>query len=402
MSARATLIYIPISLSLVVATRAAFAQPATPSSPPVAAATTAPAAAAADDGYCDFVEGTASANAATLYAPELFGQFGYIEQPAFAVTPGATTSNLRAIGGIRWSLTNIIAGSATSSLADADCRKHKALVKLKQITGAVHGAPSAPLAIAAARALAAKLRVYDEAQPEAEKYLAGITADLEAKRTTAPEAIAMRLRIEDMRGSAGDIREQLAALPPELNPANGANDPRALESIVSEYTSADADMEKKAARLRSVRAYDLNVRAGVDQFLQGPNQATNYFAVVQLGINLGALFTSSGNARSSRGRGQFARSEMAEQTLTLAPDAEAAQTTAAQLRAVLDVDTKRLQQVQALVTDLDQQLKALEQIPGEESKRFRQTMWFDAIKAKADLAYLQAHIQTLHELLGSK
>lgn len=383
MSARATLVLV-VSLF---ASHAAFAQSAP--------ATT-------DDGYCDYVEGTASANAATLYAPELFGQFGYIEQPAFAVTPGATTSNLRAIGGIRWSLTNIIAGSATTSLADADCRKHKALLKLRQITGAVKGAPSAPLAIAAARALAAKLRVYDEATPEAEKYLAGITADLEAKRTTAPDAIAMRLRVEDMRANAGEIREQLAALPPELNPANGAADPHALESIISEYTSADAAMEKKAARLRSVKAYDLNVRAGVDQFLEGPSQATNYFAVVQLGINLGALFTGSGNSRSSHGRGQFARSEMADQTLSLAPDAEAAQTTAAQLRAVLDIDTKRLQQVQALVTDLDQQLQALAQIPGDESKRFRQTMWFDAIKAKADLVYLQAHVQALHELLGTK
>ena len=389
MSVRATLI--PLAL-LLFCSHDVFAQAAPQPAP----------AAATDDGYCDFVEGTASSTAATLYAPELFGQFGYIEQPAFAVTPGTDTSNLRAIGGIRWSLTNIIAGSATSSLAEADCRKHKALMKLRQITGAVHGAPSAPLAIAAARALAAKLRVYDEARAEAEKFLAGVSADLEAKRTTAPDAIALRLRVEDMRSSEGDIREQLAALPPELNPANGATDPRALESIISEYTSADAAMEKRAARLRTVRAYDLNVRAGVDQFLQGPSQATNYFAVVQLGINLGALFTSSGNSQSSRGRSQFARSEMAEQTLSLAPDAEAAQTTAAQLRAVLDVDTKRLQQVQALATDLDQQLKALDQIPGEESKRFRQTMWFDAIKAKADLAYLQAHVQALKELLGSK
>ena len=39
---------------------------------------------------------------------------------------------------------------------------------------------------------------------------------------------------------------------------------------------------------------------------------------------------------------------------------------------------------------------------GEESKHFRQTIWFDAIKAKAELAYLQAHTQALQQLLGGK
>ena len=49
-----------------------------------------------DDGYCDFVEGSASATAAPLLGPEVFGQFGYIEQPSFAVNP-TDSDNLRAI-----------------------------------------------------------------------------------------------------------------------------------------------------------------------------------------------------------------------------------------------------------------------------------------------------------------
>jgi hypothetical protein len=94
---------------------------------------------------------------------------------------------------------------------------------------------------------------------------------------------------------------------------------------------------------------------------------------------------------------------MAQVSATTAADQSAAdQTTPDQIRAVLDVDNKRLQQVTALVADLDQQLQALTQIGGDDSKRFRQTIWFDAIKAKAELAYLQAHVAALNQLLGGK
>jgi hypothetical protein len=400
---------VPFSLAFICAvSRVAFAQPTpapSPASPdpgPSASAATA-STASFDDGYCDFVEGTASANAATLYAPELFGQFGYIEQPAFAVTPGTDTSNLRIIGGIRWSLTNIVAGAATKSLARADCKRHNALAKLRQVTDSMRGGSggSAPLALAAARALSAKLRVYSDAQKEADRILADVTADLEAKRTTAPDAIGTRMRVEDLRSNAADIQTTLAALPPEI----AANSNTPLSGLLEAYTAADAQVEKSAARLRSIRAYDVSVRGGVDQFLDSTTSKANYFAVVQVGINLGALWTGSGNKRAARGRKQFAASEMSAVSANVAADqaaAAATTTTPDQIRAVLEIDKKRVQQVTGLVVDLDQQLAALAQIPGDDSKRFRQTIWFDSIKAKAELAYLQAHMQALGELLGGK
>src|SRR5512138_613319 len=116
MSIRATLASI-----LVLTPAMVFAQPTGTSdvAPPAAsaaAAVTAPATPATptgDDGYCDYVQGSATADAATLVAPQLFGQAGYVEQPAFALTPSANSSNLRVIGGVRWSLTNIYAGAVT-------------------------------------------------------------------------------------------------------------------------------------------------------------------------------------------------------------------------------------------------------------------------------------------------
>ena len=127
------------------------------------------AAQPADDGYCDYTQGVAAASAATQVAPEAFGQFGYIEQPQFAVTPGA--SNLRLIAGLRYSFSQLYAGLATRSRGDADCRRHRALL---QVRGA-----------AAARGLTARVKVLDDALPEADKILAEVDADMQARRTTA-------------------------------------------------------------------------------------------------------------------------------------------------------------------------------------------------------------------------
>ena len=54
----------------------------------------------------------------------------------------------------------------------------------------------------------------------------------------------------------------------------------------------------------------------------------------------------------------------------------------------------------SMIADLDRQLQILASLAGEDSQRVRQTIWFDWIKAKADLAFLQAHVDALREVLG--
>lgn len=321
-----------------------------------------------DDGYCDYVEGTAAATAASLSAPVVYGELGYIEQPTFAVTAPQDPSNLRLIGGMRYSVTNIFAGKATKSRASADCRRHNAALALRGVS--------------LARALAARIRVYDEAQPEADRILAEINVELEAKRATTPEATATRLRVEELRALAARTRSELAALPPA--------DPRPLATLLTAYRTADADIEASEGALRRAVAYDLNVRVGVDRYLEGPNARTDYFAVVHFGVNLGALWIGRHNDRSARGRSRYVRS---------GHDRLAPNSTVEQLRATIDVEVKRAEQVSALVTDLGQQLDALAKLGGEQNKRFRDTIWFDWVQAKAELAYLQAYVEILRETL---
>lgn len=338
--------------------------------PAVSAAQSAPAP--VDDGYCDFVEGAASATAATLYAPQLFGQFGYIEQPVFGVNPAEDPSNLRVLGGLRWSLSNIYTGTLQKSRASAECRRHNAIAGMRGVT--------------TGRAVAARVAVYDQALPEAEKLLQQLAGDLEARRTTLQEATAMRLRVEQLRGLAGDARRELAALPPQ--------DQRPLAAMLTEFRAADAAVEKNEGKLRTAQAYDFSVRFGIDRFLEGPQAETRYFGVVQLGINLGAFFTGSGNSRAAAGRARYARS--GNDPLVASTNA-----TVDQMRALIELDSQRATQAQALVNDLAQQLEALARIASEDAIRMRQTLWFDWIKAKADLAYLQAHVQAMQEIVGA-
>jgi hypothetical protein len=333
---------------------------------------------APDDGYCDYVQGTASATAATLFAPQLFGQFGYIEQLNQVTNdPNAEPNDLRAIGGLRYSFTNIFAGKATVARADADCRRHKAQVAMQAITQQIKDTSSA-------RAIAARLAVYEQAQGDADKMLATIKADVDARRLTTQEAISTQLRVDEIRAQIAQAKRDLAALP--------SSDTKGVDQLLADYREADAAMEKAEGKLRSIKAYDVNVRAGVDRFLNGDiEDKTRYFAVLEVGVNLGALWTGSGNRRSATGRDRYARTVGPMQIIA----------DPAVLRPLLEVQQKRLVQVQALSSDLDKQLAALNGAESSDAKRFRETIWFEAIKARAELAYLQAHVATLNEMLGT-
>jgi len=123
------------------------------------------------------------------------------------------------------------------------------------------------------------------------------------------------------------------------------------------------------------------------------NPSTNFFGVLQVGINLGAFWMGGSNDRAATGRRRYVIATQEAQQQAVAVPIE-------QLRATLEVENQRATQVAALVADLQQQLDALAKIESEDSKRFRQTVWFDWVKAKAELAYLQTHAESLRQALG--
>ncbi len=317
------------------------------------------------------MRGVASATSATQLSPQLIGVFGYVEQPPQQPAP-TQASTLRLIAGINYRLTGIYEGLATRDRGDADCRRHRALDQVKGET--------------LARALAAKVVVLDGALAEATKLLADSDADMAAHRTTAQEATAMRLRVEDLRQLSTDAHHQMATLPPVSD--------RPLGAAMTAYHNADADMESAEAKLRRAQLVEVDVRAGVDEFLdQNVVNGTPYFALVSVGISFGALWQGGANDRAAAAR---------KRMLEAGHDPLGVDATLVNVQTTIDLETKRAEQNAALVAELERQLTALDKISGEDSKRYRQTVWFDFVKAKAEQAYLVAHLDSLHEVLGGK
>lgn len=330
--------------------------------------TSAPAL--ADDGYCDYVEGTASAESATLFAPEVFAQLGYIELNSVSMAGSPTIDNdgTRFVGGVRWRLTGIMEGSATKARASADCARHRAF---EQVRGDTLRA-----------ALEARAKVYDAAIPEAEKILAATNADFEARRATAQEATATRLRVEDLRRAATDNAATLRSLP--------ASSGTSLAGAVAAYQRADADMESAEARLRRWRAIDVSVRAGVDEYLSiDTGDRSPFFGVVQVGVNLGLLFQGSGNERAASGR---------KRLLASGRDSLSQEGTVALQQAA----ARRAAETATLEADLKRQIDALDRVGGDDSRRYRLIVWFDWIKARAEHAYHEALSQALTQVVGGQ
>lgn len=351
-----------IPLALTLAVGVARAQPAEGEVPA--------AADPVDDGFCDYVEGVAGAESALLMAPDVFASLGYLDQPGIVAAPETSTTEERFILGARYSLTNLYQGFVVRSRAAANCRRDRALRAVKGET--------------TARALMARAAVLEKALVQANKILERASDDLEARRQTLQDVTATRLRVDEIRALAAQTRAELGTLP---KPKEGLPMARSLET----YYEADDDVERLEGRLRRARAWDLNVRVGYDSFLAEVEGESPYFAVATVGLNLGWFLQGGANARAADGRRRYRREEQG-------PDLLGA--TKEQMRQVLESETRRMEQTGVLVADLEKQLESLRDVISDNGRRYRQSLWFDWVKLKAENAYLTAHVESLKAVVG--
>jgi hypothetical protein len=323
------------------------------------------------DGYCDYTKGVADAEAALLFSPELFGSFGYVDQAVDVTAPDATSNDLRLTAGVKFSLGNVWEGILVRKRAKADCRRHQAL---DDITGGT-----------TYRALEARANVLAEALIEAEKLLAQANQDLDSRRATAQEVGATKLRVDELRDLAADTQIALDELPP---PVAGRTVARAL----AVYYKADVEVEEHEASLRSAAAWDVSVRVGFDTFL-GADDESPYIALVSANFNLGWLLQRGANKRAAAGRKLLVTKEHGGQRID---------STVSRLVSMLEIEQKRKTEVGVLLADLDEQLDQLKSLGGDAGRRYRQTVWFEWVKVKAEHAYLTSHVASLQEILGAE
>ena len=331
-----------------------------------------PAATARADGYCDFVEGVASSESALLFAPELFATYGYLDQGPVVTIPEASGDDTRLTAGVAYRLSGIVEGIAVKSRARADCDRHRALGRLQRAT--------------AYRGLAARARILDDAVERADRILEMVDRDFAQRRATAQEVTATRIRVDEIRALAAATRSEIV----KLGAVKGKG---GTGGAIRDYYAADDEVMRQEGRLRRLQAWDVSVRVGYDAFT-GPidDDENPLFAAVSVGFNLGALFQGPAEERAAAGRRRFVREERSGAT----------EPTLRQLRLLARQEKERAQRTAVLVEDLERQLADLKDVGGETGRRYREMVWFELVKIKAEHEYHKAYAAGLAELAGGE
>jgi hypothetical protein len=160
-----------------------------------------------------------------------------------------------------------------------------------------------------------------------------------------------------------------------------------------DHGDAEAEVERREARVRASRAWDVSVRGGYDQIFGTSASYTPIFALVTVTANLGGLLQPAAEARAVPGRAEWARRQVegADDRVDQA---------IARLRALREADRRRLDDTQLLLADLEERRSTLLSVPGERVAEIAQSLWFDLVRVRAEHAYVAAHLADLDRILG--
>lgn len=334
---------------------------------------------AGEPGFCRYVRGAATSEAALLFAPELFATAG-----AFQIAEGDTGTafgepRVRITLGAEASLKDIFQGVAVKQRAEAECRRWRAMNVLE-------GALKAGTGIGAEAALAARARVLEVALPLLGERLGQLRDQVKLANATIEELDAAQLR-------ADNLRDLYARTVIDRTRASGQAAPTGkLADLLGEYRAADDEVERLEGRLRKNDAWDLRVRGGYDEIV-GVDQDLPVFGALTLSYDLGNLWQHGADRRARVGRREWVREEADGVDSRI-------EGLLGELRATYDVERVRLDQVETLKRDLEAQLVAVDSMQTSQVRRFRDYLLFELTKVRAEHAYLHEHVAALATFLG--
>jgi hypothetical protein len=347
-----------------------------PASPPGGTASLA----GAEPGYCRYVKNAAASEAALLSAPELFGTVG-----VFQIAEGDTGTafgrpKTRITLGAEASLAEMLQGVAVRQRADAECRRWRAMNSLE-------GALQAGTGIGTAPALAARAAVLDEALPLLEKRLGQLRDQVKLAMATVEELDAAQLRADELRDLAARTAVERARAEKQAPPAG------TLPDLLSEYRAADDEVERLEGRLRKSGAWDLKLRGGYDEILN-VSQTLPVFAALTLSYDLGNLWQHGADRNAREGRRAWIQEESSGVDSRLDEMLGA-------LRTSYEVERARLTEVETLRRDLEGQLRTVEALQTSQVRRFRDYLYLELTRIRAEHAYLEKHVAALQGFLGT-
>jgi hypothetical protein len=367
-------------ISALLSAGGAAAAPGPPAVPEAAAAVAkdAPPPSAA---YCEYVRGAAESESALLLSPSVALQFGIINGAGFLTadlfTPPPTSLRLNV--GLRWSVGRLYQGLKLRSRARAECERYGAV---SDIYTFLYGTSDK----VTRAALAAKIEVLRAEVPAGEQILASVEKSYSQGLATAAELDGTKVRLDRLREDLARSLGTLEGLPELPAPA------RPLRALLDDRIKAEERVERAEASLRRAQAWDVSVQAGYDQVFGAMNQ-TPVFALLSASLNPGLFWQPKADARARAGRLKWAAAQVE------GPN-QRAERAVRELAALRRGEQARLREVSILVADLSGRLRSLEALGTKQVQRYRDHVWFDLAAAKAEAAYLAAHVQDLGALLG--
>ena len=334
--------------------------------------------------YCDYVSGVAASSIAQQIYPRLYLSGGLLARADSIVDVGAAGTGSdtlwRLQAGFSYSLADLTEGLAIRGRAQAECALYRNQTDLFAFLARYDGSDSIP-------GLQAKINTLEEALPTAERILEDMRGLLLRQQATLDEVNATTLRVDSLRSELGSSRARVATAAGK-HPVSR----QPVASLMQAYQRAVAQTAEMESRVRRSRRYDLSLRAGYDR-LFGVRDGIPLMATLTFSYNLGSLAQPRAEALAQRGRLGWATAGMEgihDRVAILL----------AKLRGVLEVQSQRDSESRVLLADLERRYKAVENAPGDAVRAYRDYLWFDLIRLRAEDAYLRAQTAELRTLLS--
>ncbi len=335
--------------------------------------------------YCDYVLGAAASSVAQQLYPRLYVSGGLLTNADGATDFGIAAKDAgvlwRLQAGLSYSLADLNEGIAIRNRARAECALYRSQSDLFAFLAHYDEPDSIP-------GLQAKIAVLEEALPRAERVLENLRGSLSRQEATVEAVNATTLRVDGLRSELGSCRARVAIAarkhPVPQEPA------AALMHSYREATSLTAESE---SRVRLSRRYDLSLRAGYDR-LFGVREGIPILATLTFTYSLGSLTQPKLEAQAQKGRAGWA-------AFGIEGIHDRVQVLLSKLRGLLDEQSRRASENSVLLADLEKRYQALESTPGDSVRAYRDYLWFDLTRLKAEAAYLRAQTEELRQLVFS-
>jgi len=357
--------------------------------PPGRAILEATSAPSADDvqGYCSYVTGISKSARALLEAPELFGYFAMnnsvnsvLSADSFPLTGYTYIPTYEVAVAAQYHFGHLFASFENRDRAAADCQRYHYVSALHTVVQAFQE-PEATIP-----ALQARAAVLNAALPRAAEILASVQGDLREAKATAEELNATELRVDALRADAQQTAEALEAQAQRVDPPS-----MSAAELLAKRDAAEKNLAYHEVQEQRAGAWDILVRGGYDR-IYGVRDTLPLFVSVGLVFNFGWFFQADAARLAEKGRRAWVDVQMEglDQRVHIA---------LARARAQLNADSKRYQETTVLLADLEEQMKSVLPLGGPKVKRYRDYLWFDLTRVRAENAFLKANVTELQSWL---